>query len=161
MKTTNSSRRSQPGFTLIELFIAVAIIGVLVAIALPAYRESIARSRRVDAQVALGGLAVAMERYYSSQTPATYAGATIGAGGIFPNQSPLDGARKFYTLSITLSPNTTTPTGFTLRATPIAGSGQQSDRCGTFTLASTGLRGLEIGGSAVPGSDTRIADCWR
>lgn len=152
MKTTKFSRCSQPGFTVIELLIAVAIIGVLVAIALPAYRESIARSRRVDAQVALGGLNTAMERYFSAQAPAsaTYAGATLGAGGIFPNQAPLDGRTKFYTLSV----EGASASAYTLVATRVAGSAQASDRCGDFTLTSTGVRGVRNGSAS-------WQDCWK
>lgn len=153
MKTSFENSPSQRGFTFVELMITVAIIGVLVAIAYPSYRESVARSRRADAQVVLGNLAAAMERYYGERTPATYVGATtVGTGAIFPSESPLDGTRKFYDIGVA----TATTSGYSLTASPK--NEQANDRCGTFTLASTGVRGI----TKLPtGSTAKPEDCWR
>ncbi|MCP4091353.1 MAG: prepilin-type N-terminal cleavage/methylation domain-containing protein, partial [Gammaproteobacteria bacterium] len=51
------------GFTLIELMIVVAIVGILAAIAYPSYQEQVRKSRRADANGALLGLANAMQRH--------------------------------------------------------------------------------------------------
>jgi prepilin-type N-terminal cleavage/methylation domain-containing protein len=56
---------SKNGFTLIELMIVVAIIGILASIAYPSYQESILKSRRADAKGALLGFANAMERHFT------------------------------------------------------------------------------------------------
>ncbi|MBT5967504.1 MAG: prepilin-type N-terminal cleavage/methylation domain-containing protein, partial [Gammaproteobacteria bacterium] len=54
--------REIKGFTIIELMITVAIIGILASIAYPSYQESVYKSRRADGKGALLGLANAMER---------------------------------------------------------------------------------------------------
>ena len=61
------------GFTLIELMIAVAIIAILAAIAIPSYSEYVRRGRVTEAISALSGMRVKMEQYF--QDNRTYAGA--------------------------------------------------------------------------------------
>jgi len=106
--------KKNSGFTLVELMIVLAIITLLATVALPAYNESVDKTRRSDGQSTLLQLTNAMERYYSEQSPFTYVGAALGAGGIFPDEAPLEGAAKYYDLSIT-APTATT---YTLLATP-------------------------------------------
>jgi len=118
----------QQAFTLIELMIVVAIIGILASIAYPNYQDSVKKSRRADAKSALLGFANAMERYYtenSTYCDAAAAGETAVSGcgtstpdkgkpAVFANESPLDGTDKFYDLKIQAVSQTT----YTLRATP-------------------------------------------
>lgn len=122
------------GFTLIELMIAVVIVGIIASVAIPAYQSQVTKSRRADAQAALTSLANAMERYYTTNN--TYVGASLGsdAGDIFPSQAPLDGANKYYNLAITSADATT----YTITATPIGGSAQDGD--GPMRVLSTGVR---------------------
>ncbi|MGD8547443.1 MAG: type IV pilin protein [Thiohalophilus sp.] len=129
-------KKTQHGFTLIELMIVIVIISVLAGIALPAYQSYLTKSRRGDAQGALNNFANVMERYYTENYTyegAAAGGADTGAPTIFPTQSPLDGSKKYYNLSIQAADATT----FTLRATPLAGA-QGSD--GYLELTSTGRR---------------------
>jgi len=72
------SRRSLAGFTLIEVMITVAIIGILAAIALPSYRDYILRGQLVDATNLLAAGRANMERYF--QDNRTYA----ATGTIYP-----------------------------------------------------------------------------
>ncbi|MCW8196105.1 prepilin-type N-terminal cleavage/methylation domain-containing protein [Proteobacteria bacterium 005FR1] len=129
---------AQGGFTLIELMIAVAVIAILSSIAYSSYNAQTTKARRTDAQSALMGLAQAMERRKTvtgGYTGAAAGGANTGAPTVFATQSPLDGATKFYDLSIEAVNG---GTSFTVRATPIAGSAQDGD--GYLEYLSTGIR---------------------
>lgn len=135
-------RNKLKGFTLIELLITIVIVGILAAIAYPAYQNSVTQSRRADAQGALTQLNNAMERVFTQNN--TYmplvggvpTAPTLGsgAGAIFPSQAPLDGTTKYYNLSISaITANT-----YTLRATPITGTSQAAD--GNLELDHTGAK---------------------
>lgn len=123
----------QAGFTLIEIIIVVAILGVIAAVALPSYRDSVMKSRRADAKSALTQAAQAMEKYFTENN--TYVGATLSS--IYRTTSP-DG---YYNISFTATP---TAASYTLQAAPASGKGQQNDQCGTFTLTNTGVKGATI-----------------
>lgn len=150
---------TQQGFTLIELMITVAIIGILAGIAYPSYQEQVYKSRRADAKGALLGLANALERHFTESNSYCDAGGTggtnscgdsgtkdTGSPSIYPAKSPLDGTTKYYDLTITA----VTDTSFTVQAAP-AGA-QANDKCGTLSLTNTGVK-------AVTGS-LALALCW-
>lgn len=135
-------KNRQSGFTLIELMIVVVVVGILVAIGLPSYNNSVTRSIRADAQSALLGFAQAMERHF--QQNYSYEGAANGgndtgapAATTFPTQAPIEGNNPSYDLTITAADDT----GFTLRATPIAGGRQDGN--GILELDSLGRRGWD------------------
>lgn len=138
-------RHRSSGFTLIELMIVVAIIGILAAIAYPSYQNQVRTSRRADAKGALMELAQAMERNYSQsgrydQTPG---GAAYTVGSLPYQTTPRDSATAYYTINLVSAQQT-----FTLSAVP--GNGQEADACGTLTLNQTGGKGA--GGAN--------SDCW-
>ncbi len=136
------------GFTLIELMIVVAIVGILAAIAYPAYTEQVRKSKRADAQAALMGLANAMERHFTANS--TYATAADGAGVplVYAAQVPIDGGTAYYNLRVTAADGTS----YTLQATATGSMASDAD-CGNLTLTSTSVRGK---------SGTNTVDyCWR
>lgn len=160
-RTVAKEKRGQHGFTLIEVMIVVAIVAILASIAYPAYQEQVRSSRRADCAGVLTSLATAMERHYTQFN--SYCGAGTAADGdcvgggdtgaptVFSTQCPLDGGAATYNLVI----NDVAPNTFDVRAVPIAGGPQATDRCGTLTLNQTGQKGI-VG--AVAGLTP--ADCW-
>ena len=118
------------GFTLIELMITVAIIGILVAVALPSYRAYIERGQRAHAKTVLLEAAQFMERYRSSY----FSYLVDGAVPSLPDnlkKSPSEGTKRY---DIALDANATS---FTLTATP---SGWTDSVCGNLTLNNLGER---------------------
>ncbi len=108
MQYSQSKKCIQPkGFTLIELMIVVAIIGILVAIALPNYTNYVRRGKAVEATTTLADLKVKMEQFY--QDNKTY----VGTPWCTPN-----GSVKYFTYSCTTA---ATATVYTITATPVAG----------------------------------------
>ncbi|MHB9101711.1 MAG: type IV pilin protein [Sulfuricella sp.] len=135
-------RYKTSGFTLIELMITVAVIGILAAIAYPSYQDSIRKSRRADAKSALLNAAQSMEKFYTENSK--YTGATVGT--VVPASST-DG---YYTLSFSVAPSAA---AYTLQAAPTTKGNQGADKCGNFTLSSTGVKGVNSG-------TLGVADCW-
>ncbi len=154
-------RQTQSGFTLIELMICVAIIGILTAIALPSYQESVRKSRRADAKAALLGLVNAMERHFTEINTYCNAGGTgggdsCGTGSINDTGTPSSsvytvdtGTATYYDLTI----NAVDASTYTLWAAPK--SAQASDKCGTLTLTHLGAKDVTAQTSGVT-----KADCW-
>ncbi len=80
------NRNSQAGFTLIELMIVVAIIGILAAIAIPSYNEYVAKAQAGEAYTLLAGKKVPMAEFYgdTGRWPASVAAvADQGSSGAF------------------------------------------------------------------------------
>lgn len=115
------------GFTLIEVMIVVAIVAILATIALPSYQDSVRKSRRADAVLALQRIQIEQEKFraecpnYASNVAGT---RTCNDRGLALATSSSDG---YYTLALTV----VTATGYTAEATA---TGTQADDTGCPVL---------------------------
>ena len=133
-------RSPSKGLTLIELLIALAVITILAAIAIPSYFRHVEKSGRAEAKSTLLALAGRMEHYFADSR--SYEGASVA--GLLGSDKTEHGG---YTLSI----QSVGVDSYTIIAQP---DGRQAgDACGSFTLSSTGAKGVE--GGKLP-----ISKCW-
>ncbi|WP_428634259.1 type IV pilin protein [Sedimenticola sp.] len=128
------------GFTLIEIMITLAIVGIISSIAYPSYVAYVERTRRSECQGVISNFALAMERFFAANS--TYAGAANGgantgtpAVSTFVSKCPLDGSQVYYTLSIQAA----SASSYTLRATP---AGVQAGN-GYLEVRSNGQKGWD------------------
>ena len=137
--------RSSKAFTLIELMIVVAIVGILAAIAYPNYTEHVRRGKRAEVKAALMEGAQALERYYS--THGSYLDSEGNFANAFATQAPASGAAN-YNIAAQGAPSATT---YQLRATR-TGS-MADDPCGDYQISHTGERTLA-------NATRSVAQCW-
>ncbi|HEX8615717.1 MAG TPA: type IV pilin protein [Telluria sp.] len=140
-----TSNRPATGFTLIEVMMTVAVIGILAAVAMPSYTKSVLKTQRSLAKGVLMEEAQLLERLYTTTNsyvvpaPPTPVGSAVS-----PKGSSAANAR--YTITVASDANT-----FTLTATPT--TAQDKDECGILTLKNTGAQGAVKAGAPVAG-------CW-
>jgi type IV pilus assembly protein PilE len=150
--------RNARGFSLIELMIALVIVAIIAAIALPNYKDSVVKSRRTEAKAALLDLQNRMERFFIDHN--SYANACItGVGTCTAANSVLSSANTengHYRLSITSDATT-----YTLKADPQGGQASSDTKCRALTLTNAGIKGIaaitNVTGTTPTGT---AADCW-
>ena len=131
--------RVQQGFTLIELMIVVAILGVILVVAIPAYRAQIRHSRRADAEQVLMDCVLHQERYRADNP--TY--GTAAQAGCQTTSS------AFYTFAVSGN----TATAFSATATAVVGSDQAKDKQEGISCTP-----LSINQARTKGPDPK---CWK
>ena len=132
--------KQQRGFSLIELMMAVAVVGILAAIAYPSYRDQVRKSNRTEARTALSQVTQTLERCYTRNFGFT---SCLPSGTLPMTTTP----RGAYVIDVK-SGTTITATTFTLVATPQGP--QADDKCGNFEITNANAR-------TVTGTAT---DCW-
>jgi len=118
------TRKSSQGFTLIELMIAVAIVGILATIAYASYATQIQHSRRSDALTSVGALSSSLERCYAQAY--AYTGCTNAAAGVTASQN------GYYSIATTVAATT-----YTVTATPVGGQASDTS-CAVIELSNSG-----------------------
>jgi type IV pilus assembly protein PilE len=147
---THMAHKAAHGFTLIELMIVVAIIGILAAIAIPNYTSYLLKSRRSDATVAISKIQQAEEKWRANNP--LYTSNLASSGLDLSNTS----ANEYYILSITGFDGTNcsgSPTGssYCIQASAASGSPQLND---------TGCTVMSLGVNAGLTKTLPAGQCW-
>jgi type IV pilus assembly protein PilE len=140
----NTTFRS--GFTLLEILITLAILGIIAAVALPSFQESTLRARRAEAKTALLETASDQERFYSANS--SYSTNAMPLAN--PAQELRTSRDGFYQISVAACGTGTIANCFVATATPLGD--QANDECTSLTLSDTGVRGA---------TGSTIEECWQ
>ncbi|HEY1141569.1 MAG TPA: type IV pilin protein [Lysobacter sp.] len=141
--------RNSRGFTLIELVVVIAIVGILATIAIPTFMDQIRKTRRTDAMQTLSDLQLKQERWRASH--ATYTGTLSDIGGVTPTPS------GYYTIAVSTPADAggctcTSATCYAFTATA-AGSQASDGQCATMVLS---VRCGTVTKTSTPSGNT----CW-
>lgn len=145
--------RIWPGFTLIEMLIALGVVAVLASIALPSLSEALHRARRIEAVAALGSLQQAQERFHASEAAYTDDLSLLGwPEGLSPSGT--------YALEVAQA----SEAGYLLVARATASGSQAGDtRCGVLAVhlqAGLSTRGSACAGCAIALPLADAPRCW-
>ncbi|OGT01612.1 MAG: pilus assembly protein PilE [Gallionellales bacterium RBG_16_57_15] len=133
----------QQGFTLIELMIAVVIVGILAAIAIPAYTKYVVNAKRAAAESFIMSVANKQEQYMLDARQYATTLALLGMS------APADVAANYNVAIVNVS---ATPPTYTINATPIGGQLANDTECGTVSIDQAGTKGITGTGT--------VTGCW-
>jgi type IV pilus assembly protein PilE len=142
-------RSAAAGFTLVELMIAVVVVSILAAIALPSYQNSIRKSRRTEAKTALMDIAGREEKLYSTTNAYGSAASDVG----YSTFNPIGhGYYKIETPDLSGGAGT-----FTLTATAI-GSQTQDTECAQLIVNQAGVQSTKDSSGT---DNSTTSSCWK
>lgn len=149
-----SHRPAQHGFTLVELLVALVVVGVLAGVALPSFLDSIRKGRRSEAFAALSAVQQSQERWRANSPAYT---TTLGSGGL---NLPASTSGGYYGIALASA----SATSYVATATAVAGKSQANDSgCQVMAVKMDG--GTVFYASGVSSVDWTAADkdpkkCW-
>jgi type IV pilus assembly protein PilE len=141
--------RKQQGLTLVEVLIAIVIVGILAGVAIPTYQNTVSKSRRADGIALAMGLAAREERHFMQY--GTYTTDITGATGL---NAPAESSEGFYTAAVAACGGGTIATCFTVMVTAKGSQAKHDTSCNTLTITHTGIRAASNAGGEANG------DCW-
>jgi type IV pilus assembly protein PilE len=146
-------KQAQQGFTLIELMIAVVVVAILGAVALPSYRSYVQKAERGAAKSVMLNLAQTEERYFTNNGAyLAFAALPTAAPAGWQNYSGSSTSSVKYNIAVAAGSIANTGAlisdAYTITATPVA----TDALCGTLKLDSTGAKAASGTGG--------VAQCW-
>jgi len=144
-------RKSQGGFTLVELMITVVIVAILAMVAIPAYNDSVRKGRRADAKSTLATYAARQEQYFMDNK--TYADAPDKLGYSVDGDGEATSTDGYYKIRVASA----SATAFEVEAQPVA----EDPECQQMTINQDGTRGVENGTNPATAAPSWSAtECW-
>ena len=145
-------RKSQGGFTLVELMVTVVVIALLAMVAIPAYNDSVRKGRRADAKAALEKIAARQEQYFMDNKTYTTDIEALGFSEIGSSNEAYS-TDNHYRIRV----SSASATAFKAEAQPMS----EDPECQQMTLNEGGNRGVEAGTSPATAAPEWGADaCW-
>lgn len=153
-------KRIGAGFTLIELIVVIAIVGLLAAIALPSYQSQIRKTRRADVKTALTRISTLEEQYYSRKNQYSnsfddlFGSTTYGATYTTDNGG-------YYSITITLNTVNTAGDAYTVYGKATAAGNQTKDtNCLTYTVDNYGTKKAYSSLTTFTSATETTTNCW-
>jgi len=145
----------QRGFTLIELMIVIAIVGLIAAIAIPSYNNMVIKSRRGDAKTSLAEISQLQESYYADHNgyALTLADLKLDKRGYTTGGTSVTSKEGYYSIELKSS----SARSYELWATAQGVQKEQDEECPIFVLSSSGKKSTAKAGT---GKEKDASHCW-